>query len=113
MIFRLLFFSALVSISVLAVLPDYSALPKVASFNDLLNHGVAFTTLTILYALAYHHSIQRIVWSLLGYAVLIEIVQAFLPTRFASVEDIVADSLGIALGIFILKRFKVSVLNRL
>ncbi len=112
MIFRLLFFSALISISILAVLPDYSALPPVASFNDLLNHAVAFTTLSVLYALAYHHSIRRISWSLLGYGVLIEIVQAFLPTRFASVEDIVADSVGIALGMLIYAQLRVSALKR-
>ncbi|MBD3799722.1 MAG: VanZ family protein [Epsilonproteobacteria bacterium] len=106
MIFRLLFWSTLFSISALAVLPDYSALPLVVSFSDLLNHAVAFTTLTLLYAFAYGHTIRRIGLTLLGYGVIIEIVQTFLPTRYASTEDVVVDAIGIVFGALMLKTLR-------
>lgn len=108
--FRTLFFSALVSISILAVLPDYNALPPLASLSDLLNHAAAFTLLTLLYGLSYQHPPKQIAGSLIAYGVMIEMVQAFLPTRYASVEDILADSVGILLGLSITKLINFSTL---
>lgn len=97
--YRFSLFIALVAISVLAFLPDYSTLPPLVSVSDLLNHGVAFTVLTLLYRFSYTHSLQRVFSSLFGYALLIECIQAFLPTRCASLEDVVADSVGLFVGI--------------
>lgn len=108
--FRILLFSALVSISILAVLPDYNALPPLASLSDLLNHAAAFTLLSILYALSYQHTPKQIAGILIAYGVMIETVQAFLPTRYASVEDILADSVGILLGLSITKLINFSTL---
>lgn len=108
--FRTLFFSALISISILAVLPDYNALPPLVSFSDLLNHAAAFSVLSILYTLAYSHTPKRIAITLIGYGIIIEGVQAFLPTRFASIEDLIADSVGILLGLTIIKMIKSSTL---
>lgn len=110
MIFRLLFFSALFSISILAILPDYNALPQIVSVSDILNHGAAFSVLTILYALAYFHTPKRIAITLISYGVLIETVQAFLPTRCASFEDIIADSVGIFVGLTLTKLINSSTL---
>ncbi len=102
--FRTLFFSALVSISILAILPDYNALPPIVSVSDLLNHAAAFSVLAILYAFAYsNHTPKRIAITLIAYGVLIEAVQVFLPTRYASFEDIIADSVGIIVGVLIMK----------
>jgi VanZ family protein len=100
---RLLFFSALAAISVLAVLPDYNALPPIVSVSDLLNHAAAFLTLVLLYSLAYSHPLRRIGVTLIAYGILIELVQAFLPTRFASLEDVVADSVGLMGGMVLVK----------
>lgn len=101
MIAKIAFFSALIIISTLAFLPDYSGLPPIASFSDKLNHAAAFTVLLLLYHFAFTHSMQRILSSLLFYAVFIEFVQAFLPTRTASIEDIFADSIGLAIGVLL------------
>jgi len=103
LISKISFFSALITISVLAFLPDYSALPPVVSFSDKLNHAAAFTVLILLYRFAFIHSTQHIVVLLLFYALFIEIVQAFLPTREASLEDILADSIGLGLGVILYK----------
>jgi VanZ family protein len=98
LIFRLLFFSALFTISILAFLPDYSELPPIVSISDLLNHTAAFIMLTLLYSLSFTHRWKHILSVLFLYALFIEAVQYFLPTRCASIEDIIADSAGILIG---------------
>jgi len=97
--FKVLFFTALTAISILAFLPDYDALPPIVSFSDLLNHTIAFVVLFILATLG-HPSIlvKQIVYALVIYAFFIEAVQYFLPTRFASWSDIGADVAGLIIG---------------
>lgn len=105
--FRFSFFIALSAISILAFLPDYSALPSIVSVSDLINHAVAFTVLFLLYALSYpHYSLKQILLTLIGYGIFIEIVQTFLPTRCASIEDVLADSVGLIAGLILLKIFR-------
>lgn len=91
-------FLTLAAVTVLAFLPDYSALPEAASFNDLLNHAAAFMVLYLLCRLSYALTPMQITSFLFPYAMAIEIVQTFLPTRFASLEDLVADALGVSIG---------------
>lgn len=98
---KIAFLSALIIISTFAFLPNYSELPPVASFSDKLNHTAAFTLLLLLYRFTFTHSTQRILISLFFYAVFIELIQSFLPTREASIYDIFADSIGLALGIIL------------
>jgi VanZ family protein len=50
----------------------------------------------------------RIAAALLAYGVAIEFVQAHVPGRTASVGDAVADALGIALGLWVARRFSVA-----
>jgi len=104
--FRLFFYTALVSITILAFIPDYSALPPIVSISDLINHSAAFAVLYLLYSLSYTHTIRRIIFTLIGYGIGIEIVQAFLPTRYSSLEDIAADCGGILMGYLVLKVFR-------
>ena len=106
MISKISFFSALILISILAFLPDYSSLPPVVSFSDKLNHAAAFSVLILLYRFAFTHSRKRIIVSLFLYALFIEIVQAFLPTREASLEDILADSIGLVFGLIVYEWMK-------
>lgn len=101
--YRLLLFSALFTISVLAFLPDYSELPPIVTISDLLNHSVAFIVLTLLYSLSFTHQWKYILSVLFLYALFIESVQFFLPTRCASIEDIIADSAGMFIGYLITK----------
>ncbi len=107
--FRTLFYIALTAITILAFLPNYEALPPLLSFSDLLNHSVAFTVLFILFRLSNPMLLTRdIAVILLAYAILIEIVQYFLPTRYASWSDIAADVTGLLLGcviFFLLRQF--------
>lgn len=104
LLFRIAFFTALAGITTLAFLPNYSALPPIVSVSDLANHAVAFFTLFCLYRVSYSHSMRRIVTLLVTYAFCIEIIQAFLPTRYFSLADIVADTTGMIVAIFFLKQ---------
>ncbi|MGZ5209018.1 MAG: VanZ family protein [Sulfuricurvum sp.] len=105
--FRFSFFIALIAISILAFLPNYSALPSIVSISDLINHAVAFTVLSVLYSLSYpYYSLKQTLLTLIGYGIFIEIVQAFLSTRYASIEDVLADSVGLIIGLVLLKIFR-------
>ncbi len=69
---------------------------------DKLLHFSAFLALAISSSLALtpgRRSGWRVVAGLLVYGTLIEIVQAFVPGRDASVQDLLADAAGIAAGL--------------
>ena len=105
--FKTLFFTALTAISTLGFLPDYDALPPIVSFSDLLNHTVAFTVLFILFRLSYPALMTKhIIIALSSYALLIEAVQYYLPTRYAAWSDIGADIAGILIGYFLMILFR-------
>jgi VanZ family protein len=107
LLFRAAFFTALAGITTLAFLPDYSALPPLVSVSDLANHAAAFVVLALLYSLSYPHSQKRIAATLLVYGVFIEAVQALLPTRYASLEDIAADSVGLIIGMMVQRGIRI------
>jgi VanZ family protein len=87
----------------LAFLPDYNDLPPIVSFSDLINHGLAFFVLYLLLERAFPEGAVWHYWIALSlYAAFIELVQYFLPTRYASVEDIAADMTGMLLAAIIL-----------
>ena len=70
---------------------------------DKANHCLAFAVLLALLDNAYP---AIALWSkklpaLLIYAVLIEIIQAFIPLRHFSLLDIVADASGLSLYLFV------------
>ncbi len=94
---------AVITIFILAVVPNYNYLPEVFSLSDKLNHTAAFFLLAALaYGSRYAHPYRFQLFFLGGYALFIEAVQYFLPTRCFSPADVVADILGV--GVFILFR---------
>jgi VanZ family protein len=79
--------------------------PDIQVFNiwDKLNHASAFAALTLAALLSVQPTRKNIILSLLGllcFGALIELVQLFLPTRSADWADLLADSLGMAAGGF-------------
>ena len=100
-IFRLLYLLAIITIFILAIVPNYDLLPEVFSLSDKLNHTAAFFVLALLaYTARFEHAYRFQIFFLIGYAFFIEVVQYFLPTRFFSLSDVVADAAGI--GLFLL-----------
>ena len=94
----------LVSIEFLALMPNGIKLVT-SKFNasGAIEHMLAFVVLYILLHLAYRKSgvIQKVAW-LLIFAIQLEIIQYFVPTRTVNVWDIVADMLGVVLIVIVL-----------
>jgi len=72
----------------------------VESFWDKANHFIAFFTLYVLLSFAYKDfSIFLKIVLLVVFGLQIEIVQSFIDGRYFSLLDVVADSIGIFLGV--------------
>jgi VanZ family protein len=105
--FRILYPLAIITFFILAVVPNYDYLPEVFSLSDKLNHLAAFFVLAALaYGSRYPHPYRFHLYFLAGYALFIEIVQYFLPNRFFSLSDVVADVLGVGLFILIKRQIE-------
>lgn len=101
-ILKILFFTAFFGIEYLALTSQHIEI--VESFWDKQNHIIAFCALYVLLSLAYTDLSIRAKGALLllvGFQ--IEITQYFIPNRCFSLMDIVADSVGILIGIGIYK----------
>lgn len=75
---------------------------------DKGRHLAAFAVLAWVAAQGFGSTkatLWRIALALLAYGVLIELVQAQIPGRHASGADVVADALGLALGLAAARRF--------
>ena len=99
---RLLFFIALFSVTCLAVLPQEQV--SLTTGWDKANHALAFLVLLGLLDQAYP---QWNLWlqktlPLIGYGLVIEGLQFFLPDRMFSLLDVAADLVG--LGVYLLLR---------
>lgn len=105
---RVILCIALVVITYLAITP--SEQPPVFSISDKLNHLVAFWTLGLLLDFSFPESGYSIykIMILLLYGLGIEITQAFLPFRFFSLFDVIADLVGLlsyGISIPLLRKF--------
>ena len=99
-LWRLLLGVLFVAITWLALVPDP---PKGVSTGwDKTNHLLAFASLAFTSVWACWREPRqwwRLVASLLAYGVGIEVAQGFLPPRSADAADVLADGVGIALGL--------------
>lgn len=97
MLYRTLLALALVATSYLAF--TNTDIPIVDKMNDKAEHVTAFLVLSLLVDLSLPLTsfVAVKLPALLGYGVLIEVVQHVLPRRAASLADLTADGVGIAL----------------
>lgn len=81
----------------LAFTPDPP--PRATTGWDKANHALAFCSMAVA-ALSGWPRARRVAVPavLLGYGVLIELVQAFVPGRSAEAADLAADATGIVIG---------------
>jgi len=100
LIFKAAFFITLIVIEFLATTSIH--IETIESIWDKANHFSAFFVLYILLSFAYKKMALhvKVLW-LLVFGIQIEIVQSFIE-REASLLDIFADSIGIAIGVFFL-----------
>jgi VanZ family protein len=96
-------FALLASIAVILFLATTAGpLPVPSAPSDKVNHLIAFLELTLLVRLGWPQlKPLYFVPLLLGFGMLIEIVQATLPYRDFSMADVAADAAGIAVGMLI------------
>jgi VanZ family protein len=94
---RLLLALALMLITWMTLTPSPGPIQE--RVNDKLGHALAFFLLALLVHASWprHHFNWRLALPLLGYGVAIECIQYFVPNRFFSLADILADAGGIAL----------------
>jgi VanZ family protein len=65
---------------------------------DKANHALAFGTLGVLGCLAWPQRRRQVLFGLLAYGVLIELLQSLTPDRSAEAFDVLADSIGLLLS---------------
>ncbi|MDQ7068633.1 MAG: VanZ family protein [Sulfurimonas sp.] len=104
---KALFFFTLISIEYLATTSVHIGI--VESMWDKSNHFTAFFTLYILLSLAYPQlpTLKKF-FLLLIFGVQIELVQEFIGRSSFSALDVVADMIGIMIGVIIYHYFKTS-----
>jgi len=107
LIWRTLFFLALVGSYTLSVLPGEIVAP-LFHWSDKLNHAGAFLVLAFLMRMGWKIEYLKAVALLILYGVFIEFSQLFAIHRSAELADVVADTVGIFIG---LKLFKLLRLN--
>jgi VanZ family protein len=68
---------------------------------DKLNHLTAFATLAVVAVLGRIGSFWRVGGALLAYGGSIEVLQTFIPNRAGEWADLLADGVGMALGLLL------------
>jgi VanZ family protein len=96
-VWKAAFISGLVAVAVLSLAPA-GALPD-PGISDKLSHLIAYGALTVLGRAAYPRPAWgRLVAGMVLYGALLEGLQAFVPGRFMSGADLLANTLGVLLG---------------
>lgn len=94
---RAAFWLAALSVLVLSLLPVSTPLPSTGW--DKSNHVLGFAILAVLGSLGYRRRELRLAAGLFAFGVLIEALQWLSGYRFAEWADLLADVIGIVLGI--------------
>ena len=89
----------LIAITLLSLLPPKSSI-KLGS-QDKVSHFIAYFFLTINALLISEKHIKSILLIIL-YGIILEYLQSFVPGRFTSYNDIIANSLGSLSGLLII-----------
>ncbi len=91
------FFISLIAIGVVSLLPR-EVLPE-TGISDKLGHFAAYGALALLAWLAYAEETtrRRVMIALVLYGALLEGLQSFIPGRFFSIGDMIANGGGVAL----------------
>jgi len=99
-LFKTTFYINFFIIEYLALTPQHIAV--LDGLWDKQNHFIAFFALYVLLSFAYSHfSTLKKIALLLLFGFQIEATQYFIPGRFFSILDIVADGIGIIIGIIV------------
>jgi len=101
-IFKYSFYICIIAIGYLATM--IQEIQVIKNSWDKIEHLIAFMVLFILLSFGYKHlKLTKKIMILLSVAILIEIVQYFIPNRSFSLLDIFADIVGIGMGYIVVK----------
>ncbi len=95
----ILFYISLMGAFILSVLP--SSPPGLEKVWDKANHALAFIVIAYLGFVAYRDSLVRLSLLVMLFGISIEVVQSFVPWREFSFLDMLADFIGILLGLIL------------
>jgi len=102
---RFTFWLALAVSYIFAIVPQDIA-PTIGDLSDKTLHFIAFAVLTLLLNLSYRMAWWKSIAYLLFYAGFIEFSQYFTPNRCSEWLDIVADGIGIVIGLLLYAGYK-------
>lgn len=94
--YRILFSICTLAVLVLSLLPPDA--PEPTTGWDKTNHLLAFGTLAALGVRAWPARVWQLAWALIAYGAAIEALQSLTAYRTASWADLLADVLGIGIG---------------
>ncbi|RUM50276.1 MAG: VanZ family protein [Hydrogenothermus sp.] len=95
-VLKIIFFAYIVFIAFMSFYPS----PPETPTSDKLNHFIAFLILAVLYRISFQGSYWANFFIAIIYGAFIELVQSFLPYRYAEYADFVADVFGTLCGMF-------------
>ena len=95
---RMVFVFGLLAVAALSVLPPDSIPPT--GYSDEMAHTAAYAALALAGGIAFKgtRSFLLMAFGLLVLGGALELVQAFIPGRYASGSDILANTIGVVLG---------------
>lgn len=95
----LLFCICLALVTLLALIPSTS-IPKAFQFWDKAQHALAYSILSIMGCFAFPQRLRPVFFGLITHGVIIEIMQgALTSTRFGDPLDLLADGIGVLIGV--------------
>lgn len=103
--YKVIWWTALVSIYIAAILPQEMA-PNIGNLSDKLHHLLAFLVLGILFQFAYVLRFWYAFFLLTAFGMVIEVSQLFTVNRSGEIADVVADIVGIFIGLTLYKYSK-------
>ena len=92
---KVLFFSALLSVTVLALLPVELLTLPVFNWWDKAQHALAFAVLSMLGFAAFPARLWQVALGMVLYGVAIELAQLAVGWRFGEWQDVLADITGV------------------
>ncbi|MCR4942191.1 MAG: VanZ family protein [Campylobacter sp.] len=101
MFYQICFVIAILAVEYLALTSRH--IPLIENIWDKANHFIAFFVLYALFDLGFYAKIYTKFLALLAFGIQIELVQAFLPKRYFSTLDVLADTVGLVLGVIAMK----------
>lgn len=99
---KTMFWLACLVITALSLSPVEMLTAPIFDWWDKAQHASAFLVLCCLGIFAYPKWPLRIFLGLLGFGILIELMQYFTGYRFAELSDFLADLTGVTLGTFVM-----------